>query len=303
MAARNEKRSSTHVGLTKYLKAAFTNHWNLLAFLGGVGFAMVSGRPDVVMPLVLAGETAYLGLLGTHPKFQKYVDAQAAKANRADDRETARMAARRMLHVLPKAQIDRFETVRSRCADLRRLAGQIRDPQRAGGPPPLDNIQVEGLDRLLWMFLRLLYTQHSLSEFLRKTSAQQIENDIKQLEGRLATFPADGDQRQQRLRKVVQDNLATSQTRLENYRKAEENYELMSEEINRLENTIHSLSELGVNRHEPAYLSGQIDQVADSMVQTEKTMGDLAFVTGLQMANDEVPPMIRAEAETRATAD
>jgi len=56
--------------LGKYLKSAFLNRWNLLALCGGVGFALVSGVPDIALPIVLAAEAAYLGLLGTHSRFQ-----------------------------------------------------------------------------------------------------------------------------------------------------------------------------------------------------------------------------------------
>jgi hypothetical protein len=283
------------VGLTKYLKAAFLHRWNLLAFLGGCGFALLSGHADVFVPLVLAGETAYLGFLGTHPRFQKYVDAQEAKAARQDGSEAATAVARRILFELPKELEQRFKAVRSRCAELRQLARQMRDPDQAGGPQPLEDLQVSGLDRLLWMFLRLLFTQYSLKQFLKKTSVEQIEDDIRLFEQRLKALPDAADPRQQRLRKVVEDSLQTSHARLANYRKAEENCELMGLEIERLENTIHSLSELAVNRQEPEFISGQIDQVATSMVQTEKTMGELQFVTGLKSLDDEVPQILRDE--------
>jgi hypothetical protein len=62
------------VRLGKYLKVAFLNKWNLLAFLGGTVFAFLSPFPDAVLALVAAGELTYLGLLGTHPKFQAYVE-------------------------------------------------------------------------------------------------------------------------------------------------------------------------------------------------------------------------------------
>jgi hypothetical protein len=284
------------VGLTKYLKAAFLHRWNLLAFLGGAGFALLSGHADVFMPLVLAGETAYLGFLGTHPRFQKSVEAQEAKALREDGSAAATATARRILKMLPKPLVQRFEAVRSRCAELRQLALQMRDPDRLGDPQPLDDLQLSGLDRLLWMYLRLLFTQYSLSQFLKKTSVEQIEDDIRQFEEKLKTHSeTPTDLRQQRLRKVVEDSLATSQARLANYKKAEENCELMGLEIDRLENTIHSLSELAVNRQEPEFISGQIDQVATSMVQTEKTMSELQFVTGLKSVDDEVPQILRDE--------
>lgn len=282
------------MGLTKYLKTAFGNRWNLLFFLGGTGFALISGHADVFLPLVLAAETAFLGFLGTHPKFQKYVDAQEAKASRQDGSAAATATARRILKELPKPLVQKFEAVRSRCAELRQLARQMRDPDQLGDGQPLEDMQLTSLDRMLWMYLRLLYTQYSLSQFLKKTSAGQIETDIRQFEDKLKVFSqAANDPRQQRLRKVVEDNLVTSHARLANYKKAEENCELMGLEIERLENTIHSLSELAVNRQEPEFISGQIDQVASSMVQTEKTMSDLQFVTGLKSVDDEVPQILR----------
>lgn len=284
------------MGLTKYLKVAFVNRWNLLGLFGGLGFALLSGQGDVFVPLVLAGETAYLGFLGTHPRFQKAVDAQEAKAARQDGSQAATAVARRILFELPKDLEQKFKAVRSRCIELRQLARQMRDPDHLGDPQPLEDLQLAGLDRLLWMYLRLLFTKYSLSQFLKKTSVEQIESDIHQFEERLKPLPeAAGDSRQQRLRKVVEDSLQTSHVRLANYKKAEENYELMGLEIERLENTIHSLSELAVNRQEPEFISGQIDQVAASMVQTEKTMGELQFVTGLKSIDDEVPQILRDE--------
>ncbi|MBM4258206.1 MAG: hypothetical protein FJ147_20215 [Deltaproteobacteria bacterium] len=66
-------------------------------------------------------------------------------------------------------------------------------------------------------------------------------------------------------------------------------------EIDRLENKIQSLSELAINRHEPDFISGQVDQVVTSMVQTEKTMNDLQFATGLEVNDDTVPELLRRE--------
>ena len=85
-----------------YLKAAFLNRWNLLLFLGGAGFAMLSGYGDALLPIVMAGELAYVGLLGSHPKFQKYVDAQEAKDARSKTSEASQQALEHILRVLPK---------------------------------------------------------------------------------------------------------------------------------------------------------------------------------------------------------
>lgn len=282
------------MGLKKYLTAAFLNQWNLLAFLGGCGFALISGSPDIVGSLVLAGEITYLTALATNQKFQKSVEAREAKERRQDGTDAVQATVRRITSELPKRLVQRFEDLRSRCAELRQISIRMREPEQTGDPPPLDEVQLASLDRLLWMYLRLLYTQFALLQFLQKTSEADLKANIEQLQERLKSLPDNpADERQSRIHKVVEDNLQTSRSRLENYRKAQENYELMGLEIDRLENTIHSLSELAVNRQEPNFISGQIDQVAASMVQTEKTMGELQFVTGLHSGDDAVPSILR----------
>src|SRR3954466_10986176 len=97
------------MGFGRYIKAAFANRWNLLALFGGVGLAAVSGIPDVVLPLVLAAEAAYLGLLGAHPKFQRYVDAQAAAGERKAKNQNSQLALKQILKLLPPAALARFE--------------------------------------------------------------------------------------------------------------------------------------------------------------------------------------------------
>jgi hypothetical protein len=96
------------------------------------------------------------------------------------------------------------------------------------------------------------------------------------------------------VRKALEDNLQTSRDRLANLHRARDNFDLVKLEIDRLENKIRSLSELAVNRQEPDYISGQVDQVAASMLETEKTMNDLRFVTGLDTV-DEAPSLLQNE--------
>ena len=285
------------MGFFKYVKSAFLNRWNLLALGGALGFAVLSGPFwSVLVPLILAGEIAYLALLSANPKFQQYVNAQEALAARQQTQAGAAQMVQRLLDALPDKLVQRFEALRARCAELRQLALELRDPHRVGEPPPREELQLAGLDRLLWIYLRLLFTQHSLERFLVTTSAEQIRRDIKSLQGRLSELPADeGDPQRQKVRKALEDNLETSRARLANYEKARDNCELVKLEIERLENKIRSLSELAVNRHEPDFIAGQVDQVVSGMVQTERTMNELQFVTGLQAADEAVPELLRRE--------
>ena len=279
----------------KYFKAAFLYRWNLLAFLGGLGFAVLSA-PTVVGPLVLAGELIYLTLLGTHSKFQNYVEAQEAKANREKKSTSGEEVLQRVMGALPAKAVERFEALRSRCLELRQIALGLKDPGQADAPLPLEELQLAGLDRLLWTFLRLLFTQHMLERFFQRTNGTQIKRDMETLEQRLKTLAdAPDDPQKQKLRKALEDNLETCRARLTNLQKARDNSELVQLEIDRLENKICSLSELAVNRQEPDFIVSQVDQVASSMVQTERTMNELQFATGLDV-DEEVPQLVQRQA-------
>ncbi|MDX1961789.1 MAG: hypothetical protein SFX18_01470 [Pirellulales bacterium] len=280
------------MGFGKYLKTAFLNHWNLLVMGAGVALSLMTDNPEIGLSLVAAGEVAYLGMLSTNPKFQSYVEAQEAKATRATVGEESQKALERIMQTLPRESLDRFLQLRQRCLELEQIAGDLRQP---GELPAvgLENFQTEGLDRLLWLHLRLLYTHQSLARFLNKTSDDQIEVDIRRSEQRLAEYPADStNPQEQRIRQTLLENLQTSRDRLENLQKARANFELVKVQIEALENKIRSLSELAVNRHEPEFISTQVNQIANSMVETEKTMNELQYVTGLATA-EETPGLLK----------
>ena len=284
----------------KYLKAAFTNQWNLLALFGGVGTAIISGSPDVVLPLVLAAEAGYLTFVGSHPKYQKYVDLQAHAALRETRSERNQLALKRILQSLPRPMIDRYRQLRERCLDLQRIAADLRGPGQEDPSEPLESMQVESLDRLLWIYLRLLFTFHSLNKFLEKTSRDRIANDVDRIQNRLDMLdPKDTSLHGQKIRRALEDNLATSQDRIRNYDRARANYEFVELEIDRLENKIKSLSEVAVNRQEPDYVSSQVDQVAHSMLETEKTMNDLQVFTGLGRLDEDIPILLEETTRSR----
>jgi hypothetical protein len=278
----------------RYLKAAFLNRWNLLFFSGGMAAAALSGQFDVVAPLVTAAELAYLGFIGTHPAFRRYVDLASAPPRDEVNRSRAEALSRQVYQELSRDDRQRFDEVRERCEALRQLASRIQSPggrelkTRAGG-------ETEGLDRLLWMFLRLLHTRRAVSVFLRQTDVRGIEQDIQLAEHNLRELQGlPAEPALDRKRRLLEETLQTSRTRLENYRGAQSNLEVMDLELHRLENTIHSLGELAVTRNEPTALSDQIDLMAESMLQTERAMGELRIPSSLDLELETVPQLLRS---------
>jgi hypothetical protein len=284
---------TTVVGLGKYIQKAFLYHWNLLAFLGGMGFAAISGHPDVAIPLVLAGETAYLGFLGTHPRFQKFVDAQDHKTARA---QADALAVERLKNGLPPALLRRFESLRDRCLALRQIAEQLREPAGADSLRSLDELQLSDLDRLLWIYLRMLYTQHMLEQFFEKTSADQIKAEIRRLEDRIKKLEKDPDSANRaRIRQSLEANLETCRSRLANLDKARENHELLQAEIENLETKIQSITELAINRSDAEAITGQVEQITEGLIRTEQTINDLGFGTGVETFDLTIPRILTRE--------
>jgi hypothetical protein len=286
------------VGLGKYIKKAFLFHWNLLAFLGGMGFAVLSGHPDVALPLVLAAEAAYLGFVGSHPRFQRFVDAQDHKIARA---EADAEAVERLKKSLPPAQLRRFQALRDRCLALRQIADQLRDPTGADPIRSLDELQLSDLDRLLWIYLRMLYTQHMLERFFESTSGDQIQAEIRRLEDRIRRLekePESTNRARGRIRQSLEANLETCHSRLSNLMKAKENHELLQAEIENLETKIQSITELAINRGDAAAITGQVEQISQGLMRTEQTINDLGFATGVESFDLTVPTILSREVAT-----
>lgn len=284
------------MNLWKYIKAAFTNRWNLLGLAGGIGFSVLSGQPEIGLTLVAAAEIAWLGLIGTHPSFRKYIDFQESLAIKADDAKSAEARMRRMLRSLPRGAQLRFEQLMERCEELRKIS---REYQAAHGAEVSDgsitDVRLSGLDRLLWLFLKLLYTESSLNRFFETTTIDEIEKEIRQVTKRLERENARPDNHQrQRIIATLNDNLQTCEQRRKNFEQARDSYELVKAEQQRLENKIRSLAEMGISKGDPGMLSDEVDSVAGSVQETEKTLGELEFITGISSTQDEVVPEIVA---------
>src|SRR5215831_10012192 len=70
--------------------------------------------------LGLAGEAVYLFGLAANPRFRKYVDAQKAKAARAQQagQQHPDATVQRIVRELPAAAVKRFEALRKNCQEL-----------------------------------------------------------------------------------------------------------------------------------------------------------------------------------------
>lgn len=276
-------------GLGEYLKRAFLYRWNMLVFLGSVAAGMLSPWPDAVIPLVMASEVAYLGGLVSVPRFRAAIDAlvhkESQQARTIQGTGVAQPLAEIVNSLAPEAR-RRFETLRSRCLEMRTIARGVGGQQNS----PTEDISTPALDRLLWIFLRLLRSQQSLEQFLQSTSEAQIRSRVEEAKAKLNAAPTD-----ERFKRSLQDSVAAQEMRLLNYAKAGENAEFVRLELDRIEAKIQALAESGINRQDPDTLSSQIEGVAESVQSTETAMRELQQITGLVDQMQEPPAILEAD--------
>jgi len=277
--------------LWRALGEAFLFRWNLLLFGSGLAAGLLSGRADVVLPVLCALETMYLVLLVQNPRFRAAIDARAASGSRDPTKsQVPSVSVSGLMSLLEPQRAARFVSLRRRCLELRDLALGVSGSATLERPPASSDSSA--LDRLLWVFLRLLVSEQALRRFLASTNAASIEQQLTEARERLARAE-DADER---VKKALLDTVATAELRLANTRKAEKNAEFVGIELLRLEGKIQALAELSVSHEDPNYISAQVDSVAESMVQTEQAMRELEVLAGLT-EQTEVPAILSEEVQ------
>ena len=280
-------------GLRKYLGKAFRFPWNLLAFFGGMAAAALSPWPDAMAPLVMAAEMAYLGGMLSIKRFRDAVDAEehAKLRDTGTPGQLPASAVGDLLGSLPPEPRMRFHKLRLRCLEMQKLASgaQGENPLAVGTG---DDLRKGSLERLLWIFLRLLVSQESLRRFLRSTSELMLTEKSTDLVAQLKRAEGEKDER---LMASLKDSVALAELRLDNYRKADKNAQFVMVELDRIESKIQTLTEMMVNRQDPDLLTSQVDQAAQSMNDTESAIKELQSITGLADQLTEPPPILDAD--------
>jgi len=286
--------------LLKYIKKAFLYHWNLLGVATGAAVAFVSGYPDVILPVLAALELIYLAGLSSNPRFQDAVIA-AERKNEKAMRSSSSTKLNRILTALDNEDRSRYERLKDLCRELRHIADRIKGTIKTE-LEVISDVQVNSINRLLWMYLKLLYSKNALEAYFKAINVKEIQARIKGAKERLeAMGPEDNDsEAEAKRRESLMDLLKTSQKRLENYRISTDNYDFIGLELERLYSKITSLAEMGINQQDPNLITNEISVVSSSIEKAERTMDELDFITGFSL-QDEEPPDLLVDLNTEET--
>ncbi|MBX7209197.1 MAG: hypothetical protein K1X78_12845 [Verrucomicrobiaceae bacterium] len=289
-------------GIGAKIKRAFLWHWHLLGLGTGAGFALLSGMPAAWLPLLAAAELAYLGLLGLHPRFQAVLRGEAlAKDGAASASADAAARYEKIISFLTDEDRERFSHLQQRCASLLDLRRRMDSKD---GDDGVDEFRGESLDRMLWLCLKLLHQRSGLERFLASTKRGQIEFELRVAEEQLAeSRKRDGNSAggvEGRLTTSIVERIKTINERLQNYDKATESLELVGSEIEKTEQQITHLCEVGMTMRDSAGLTAQIDSISESLQSSEQSFAH-ASVAQILDADEAAPPLLSGSLTSSST--
>lgn len=267
-------------------KKALLYHWNLLFVGVSAALAAVSGRPDVVLPLAGAAEIAYLAILSTNTRFQKLAVALEGHAESPQD-ETLARPFEEIWRTLAPAERAQYIGLAERCTRLRRLAVGNTVEKLAGIP----DLQLQNIDRLLRIYLRLLRVKGTLERFFAAVDETELRRDLERAQARLAGLESGGADpvRTAQSRAAVSDTVATIEARMKNHSQARQNHEYVLLELERLHTKISGIAEMGIDRQDAASAGREIELVTSSVEETEQTMRKIEGLAGMGFG-EEIPP-------------
>jgi hypothetical protein len=237
----------------KYIYAAFNARWmgifvppNWIA-LGVIGLLGAFVNPGFW--LIGAGvELAYLFVLSSNASFRHDIDS--AESDRSREESAARV--KKIVSALDGGSQAAYQSLVARCNDI------IRNSD-AGS---FDKTQIgEGLDRLLWIYIRLLKTTKQLAAAVDDSAGRdrQLRGQIAQLEKDLHSDLSDD------LRASKEATLNTLRARLAIQSEAKAKLEYSRAELQRIEGEVDRAREQSLISTEPVAVTRQVDAITSGL--------------------------------------
>lgn len=270
-----ESRGTMKAGLWDYLKAAFNArpigmfvppNWVGLGFMGLLGFVINPG-----FWLLGAGlELAYLYALTNNPRFRKIVDAQM-------NNQTLQQMQNQTYKLIAPLELEdrrRYENLANRCRAI------LEQQTRTSAPKEAVSAQREGLERLLWIYLKLLITRQSIRRIVDQDekegeSVRDLEQRIANLQ-KLLTEPNIAED----LKKSLTSQVDILKQRLEARAAARQKFSFMEAELIRIQEQVELIREQSALSANPEMVSQRIDQVTATLGGTNQFIKDQQAIYG-----------------------
>jgi hypothetical protein len=245
--------------------------------LGIIGFLGVLNPGFWIIGL--GCELAYLGWLGTNPRFQNLVNG----GRLLDERRQWQAKLYELINQLSPGDQQRYRALEARCQ------GILDQQSRSASLSPGLNEQGEGLGRLVWIYLRLLLMRESIRKInLESANSAEHADRINKLQEQLKQPAVTED-----LRKSLTAQIDILQQRQEKKREAAEKLLFLDAELTRIEEQVELLREQSVLSTDPEVVSQRIDQITTTLGGTNQWIRDQQKIYGaMEDLLSDPPPLV-----------
>jgi hypothetical protein len=227
-------------------------------------------------------ELGYLSVLATHHRFQRFV----AATQQLETQQQWQTKVEALVRQLSKEDQQRYRNLETRCRTLLEQQVSLQTPS------PGLLAQGEGLNKLLWVYLRLLTTRQALTRIIRGSAGATdetggIENRISALQAQLNS-PMSED-----LKKSLSGQIEILQQRLEKRSEAKQKLDFLDAELTRIQEQVELVREQAVLSADPEAISQRIDQVTTTLGGTNQWIRDQQKIYGAVEDLMAEPPPLR----------
>ncbi len=267
----------------RYVAAAFNArpfgmfvapNWIGLAAVGLLGLAVNPG----FWLIGGAAELAYLLGLASNSRFQAAIDRRATDGTEADWKGRMEQMVRR----LSDTDQARYVAFVQRC---RAILDQFAQQDPSGGAV---RVQAENLNRLIWVYLRLLLARRAMSRVLKEPTlgeTQEIEARLKEVQARLGDATLGDD-----LRKSLSSQAEILQQRIAQRKEGRDKLDFLEAEILRIQEQVELLREQAALSTDADGLSSRLDEITGSLGGASQWISDQQKMLGSMDDLLEEPP-------------
>jgi hypothetical protein len=252
-----------------YLAHAFKSQYNLIGLGTALGFAVLSGT---LLPIIVAAgiEMVVLPLVSGSSRFQRLVRARTSEEAEEEVAARQRLEASEMLQFMPDPERQRYRVLQALTTEIRQnYKGMDSSSQML-----LEQL-VEKLDFLLSFYLRMRYSLTRYHNYFNSTDPERIQERIAMLDHEMKSGP-------ERVQQIKARTRAVLLKRLERYKKAVENRDLIDAQTETVQEVLQLLRDQSYSMRDPRSITEQIDGLVSSAEETERGVKDMEDILALE---------------------
>lgn len=245
-----------------FLARAFKSQYNLIGLGTALGFAVLSGS---FLPLLIAAgvEMMVLPLVSGNPRFQRLVRARASEDETRAREEKAQVQVSEMLRALNDFERGRYNQLEGLAQEIRRNYRGLDSSSRM----LLDELEGK-LDFLLSFYLRMRYSIARYERYFSTTDPEKLQERLYMLDQEIQSGP-------EKVREVKARTKAVLEKRMERYKKALENKQLIDAQTETVQEVLQLLWDQSYSMRDPRTITEQLDGLVSSAEETERGVRDM----------------------------